>query len=167
MVGGEEVRRKVAKYGYLYIYPYKKKEENFPPKLFGEKWEERVVTQISLVLPYPPSANRIWRVARGRIVLSDEARLYRFRVAAAVMNQIGFQRSIADPVRVTIQVFPPDRKRRDIDNIFKATLDALTHAKVWNDDSQVKRVVVDMCEPEKGGSLKIGITASPLGPPCD
>lgn len=122
---------------------------------------------LSLTLPYPPSANRIWRVARGRIVLSDEARLYRFRVAAAVMNQIGFQRSIADPVRVTIQVFPPDRKRRDIDNIFKATLDALTHAKVWNDDSQVKRVVVEMCEPEKGGSLKIGITASPLGPPCD
>ena len=33
-----------------------------------------------LQLPMPPSANRIWRVCRGRIVLSEEARAYKAKV---------------------------------------------------------------------------------------
>jgi len=34
-------------------------------------------------------------------------------------------------------LFMPDRRKRDIDNTLKALLDALTHAGVWLDDSQV------------------------------
>lgn len=31
----------------------------------------------------------------------------------------------------------PDRRRRDLDNILKALFDALTHAGLWLDDSQI------------------------------
>jgi len=157
MVEGEEVRKKVLKNEYLYIYPYTKKEENFLPKRLGRKWEERVVTQISLVLPYPPSANTIWRHVKGKVLLSEKGRLYRRKVAMSVLSQIGRSEAICDPVAISILVMPPDRRRRDLDNVLKATLDALTHAKVWGDDSQVKRIEMEMQKPVKGGSLSLCI----------
>jgi crossover junction endodeoxyribonuclease RusA len=40
-------------------------------------------------------------------------------------------------VSVTIDAYPPDRRRRDLDNVLKAALDALTHCGIWADDSQV------------------------------
>jgi len=38
---------------------------------------------------------------------------------------------------MTIELCPPDRRRRDVDNFDKAILDSLTAAGVWGDDSQV------------------------------
>ena len=40
-------------------------------------------------------------------------------------------------------LYPPDARRRDIDNYNKALCDALTHAGVWEDDSQAKRMLVE------------------------
>lgn len=34
--------------------------------------------------------------------------------------------------------FPPDARRRDIDNYNKALFDALTHAGIWEDDSRAE-----------------------------
>ena len=39
-------------------------------------------------------------------------------------------------------VFPPDRRRRDIDNLPKAVLDSLEFAGVFENDSQVDRLLV-------------------------
>jgi crossover junction endodeoxyribonuclease RusA len=116
-----------------------------------------VKTIISLALPYPPSANTIWRHVKGRVLLSEKGRLYRRAVAMSVLGQVGPSKSIAGPVSVAIGVVPPDRRRRDIDNVLKATLDALTHAKVWEDDSQVKRIQIEMQSPAPGGSLSVWI----------
>ena len=38
---------------------------------------------------------------------------------------------------MTMTLFPPDKRRRDLDNAFKAPLDALAHAGVYEDDSQI------------------------------
>jgi crossover junction endodeoxyribonuclease RusA len=40
-------------------------------------------------------------------------------------------------LRVEIEVFPPDKRKRDIDNLLKSLLDSLTHAQVWKDDNQI------------------------------
>ena len=40
-------------------------------------------------------------------------------------------------------LYPPDQRRRDIDNYNKALFDALTLTGVWEDDSQVKRMLVE------------------------
>ncbi|MCV5079210.1 RusA family crossover junction endodeoxyribonuclease, partial [Escherichia coli] len=45
------------------------------------------------------------------------------------------------PASVEIVLFPPDNRIRDLDNYNKALFDALTHAGVWEDDSQVKRML--------------------------
>lgn len=36
-----------------------------------------------------------------------------------------------------IDAYPPDKRRRDLDNIFKSCLDSLQHAGVYPDDSQI------------------------------
>jgi crossover junction endodeoxyribonuclease RusA len=38
---------------------------------------------------------------------------------------------------LVIQAWLPDRRRRDLDNLLKAVQDALAHAGVYDDDSQI------------------------------
>ena len=57
-----------------------------------------------------------------------------------------------------ILLFPPDARRRDIDNYNKALFDALTHAGIWEDDSQVQRMLVEWGPKVQGGRVEISIT---------
>ncbi|WP_134871266.1 RusA family crossover junction endodeoxyribonuclease, partial [Cronobacter sakazakii] len=59
---------------------------------------------------------------------------------------------------VEITLYPPDARRRDIDNYNKALFDALTHAGVWEDDSQVKRMLVEWGPVIKKGRVEITIS---------
>jgi hypothetical protein len=50
---------------------------------------------------------------------------------------------------VTVDVHPPDRRRRDLDNALKALLDALEHGGAYRDDAQIDdlRVRRGVCVP--------------------
>jgi crossover junction endodeoxyribonuclease RusA len=61
-----------------------------------------------------------------------------------------------------MDAFPPDRRRRDLDNLPKAVLDSLAHAGVYEDDSQIDLLIIRRCDPIKGGKLKIRISELPL-----
>lgn len=73
-----------------------------------------------------------------------------------IQNPLTYTKEVA----VTITLHAPDKRIRDIDNYIKATLDALTHAGVWKDDSQVARLTVIRGKVVKGGLMKVDI--SPL-----
>ena len=88
-----------------------------------------------LSLPYPPSTNHYWRHVGPRTLISREGRRYRERVCA-LLAASGLKR-LDGRLSVTITLFVPDRRRRDIDNAQKAVLDSLAHAHVYRDDSQV------------------------------
>ena len=45
-----------------------------------------------------------------------------------------------------IQLYPPDNRRRDLDNVLKVLLDTFTIAGLYVDDSQVKRLAVEKLE---------------------
>ena len=106
------------------------------------------------VLPYPPSTNRIWRsfaLPNGgvRVILTPEARRYKQEVfwlaKAAGMNVIG------GPVSVYIRLIPPGKRSIDVDNAIKITLDALQNV-AYQNDRQVRRIVAEIGEPEKGNA---------------
>ena len=59
---------------------------------------------------------------------------------------------------VEITLYPPDARRRDIDNYNKALFDALTHAGVWEDDSQIKRMLVEWGPVAPKGRVEITIS---------
>jgi crossover junction endodeoxyribonuclease RusA len=97
---------------------------------------------IRLSLPWPPSANRIWRTPNkgplaGRTMLSADGRQYRQAVQNTVINQLGTLPQIGARLKVSLVLNPPDRRKRDIDNSAKACLDAMMHAGVYRDDSQI------------------------------
>lgn len=98
---------------------------------------------ISLVLPYPPSSNTLYPTGGdGRRHLSKVGRAYHVDVASAVLVQ--WPRDVARPLTgrlaVSIWFYPPDRRRRDVDNGVKIVHDALTRAGAWEDDHQIKEV---------------------------
>lgn len=115
---------------------------------------------ISLELPWPPSTNRIWRnvavKGKPRTLLSQEGRAYRAQVAKLVLLARA-NRQLAGRVMVDVVAQAPDRRARDLDNILKATLDALTHAGVWQDDSQIDRLLVERGSVSKPGRLLVAI----------
>lgn len=91
-----------------------------------------------IILPYPPSINHYWRHYRGRMVISRQGRTYREQVCALLATS-GSAGKPPDDGRIALAMdaFPPDRRRRDLDNIQKPVLDALEHAGVYQDDSQI------------------------------
>ena len=58
---------------------------------------------------------------------------------------------------VDITIHPPDRRRRDIDNVQKALLDALQHGGAYGDDSQIVRLTIEKGAPLDGGKTLVQI----------
>lgn len=113
-------------------------------------------TPLSFTLPYPPSNNNYYAVVRGRKVLSKKGREYRDEIAAQAKRELWPMFSKVYGLAVDIEAWMPDRRRRDLDNVLKATLDALTHASLWADDSQVDDLRIYRA-PQLGGMLKITV----------
>jgi Holliday junction resolvase RusA-like endonuclease len=60
-------------------------------------------------------------------------------------------RALDGPLEIEINLHPPDRRRRDVDNALKSLLDALQHGGAYADDSQIVRLEVTKREPVQGG----------------
>lgn len=112
---------------------------------------------MAIVLPYPPSVNGYWRTFRNRQIISKRGREYRKAVQAAV----GIPTRHTGRLAVSILLFPPDRRRRDLDNALKAALDGMAHAGLYDDDSQIDRLEVQRCAVEPPGKLFVTIRRMP------
>lgn len=122
---------------------------------------------IRLTLPWPPTINHYWKskaIGRGivKVYVAQKGRLYRDRVVSQIarMNL----EKLEGRLSVHIDAFPPDRRKRDLDNIPKCVLDSLTEAKVWKDDEQIDRLSIERREVVKGGQIDIWIDdREPIG----
>lgn len=107
-----------------------------------------------LTLPFPPSVNSYWRHNRGRTHISSEGKAYRQQVAQHVAVAAQPQQGQAR-LSVYVEVYPPDKRRRDLDNMFKAVLDALAHAGVYEDDSQIDKLSIERRPVRTAGQLVV------------
>lgn len=118
--------------------------------------------EYEVLLPWPPSTNRIWRnvVVKGKpqTLLSQEGRAFRVLAGKHCLAYGLSGKQLSGRIEVMLVAMPPDKRQRDLDNVLKATLDALTHAGVWLDDSQIDRLEICRGEIIKGGCLKVSIS---------
>ena len=119
---------------------------------------------MKLTLPFPPSVNSYWRAPskgplKGRHLVSETGRKFQQAARAAIIEQLrAVPRPSSDLAEVHIVLYPPDERRRDIDNYNKALFDALTLTGVWEDDSQVKRMLVEWGPVVPKGKVEMTIT---------
>ncbi|GAB6184581.1 RusA family crossover junction endodeoxyribonuclease [Thermopirellula anaerolimosa] len=114
---------------------------------------------LTVELSYPPSVNHYWRRVGPRTLISRQGRAYRRDVATAVrrIDHAADRLPLTGPLRVEVSLYPPDRRRRDLDNALKALLDALQHAGVYPDDSLIEQLSVEKRDVVKGGKAVVTI----------
>ena len=122
---------------------------------------------LTVTLAYPPSTNRLVRMANGIAYKPKAVRewtkdaAYRLRVAGA---------SILDgPVAVGVLLHPkqtkrgaPHKRRIDLDNAIKATLDACQGV-VFIDDQQVVRLSAALAPAKPDGGLTVTVAPAEDG----
>lgn len=126
---------------------------------------------LTLELPLPPSVNHYWQSAVGRkvvvtrygrtqksfvrVFLSEAALKFRHSVIKTVAHLE--LKPITGRVMIEVTHYPKTKAKIDIDNLQKGLNDALTHAGVWLDDSQIDKLIVTRGEVIKGGLCKVDI----------
>ena len=106
-----------------------------------------------ITLPYPPSVNHYWRHIGTKVLVSREGREFRETVGLAC-RVLRVQQATGD-LSIEIEVYPPDRRRRDLDNILKGLLDALQHGGAYEDDSQIVKLTVIKRAVTSGGRVVV------------
>ena len=107
-----------------------------------------------LNLPFPPSMNTYWRNFRGRTILSPAGRKFKEDVADYVAEYRVPKLGEAK-LRISMVLFPRDKRKIDIDNRIKCVLDALQDAGVFDDDFQVDELSIVRGKPIKGGAIRV------------
>lgn len=117
----------------------------------------KTVVMIRFDMPYPPSINHYYvRTQRGTAV-GPKGKSYR-RDVSLLLTPYKHKFKAEDRLSVTINVFPPDKRKRDLDNLFKVVLDSLQESNIIHDDNQIDILTIIRRDVSKGGHLSLWIT---------
>lgn len=110
---------------------------------------------VHFILPWPPSGNHGTKHANGAHYLTEEHKQYREDVARAVSQQ----RVQPVPGRLSVKLlcFPPDNRRRDLDNLAKVALDAIQHAGIYADDGAIDELYLKREQPRMYGYVHVHV----------
>lgn len=125
---------------------------------------------IELELPWPPSVNHYKKIGRtvmtksGKMyqsrINSPETKLFYYEVWLKIKSWNAINRKNL-PLRSTISMetylYPPDKRKRDIDNPIKALLDSLVKAGLIYDDSLVSRLLIERMDIIDQGKVVVRI----------
>ena len=62
-----------------------------------------------------------------------------------------------DRLSISIYAHPPDKRRRDLDNLLKVLLDSLQATGLFNDDSQFDLIYIERKTQAKNGYIVVSI----------
>lgn len=109
---------------------------------------------LNLTIPFPPSVNTYWGFKGSRRFLTSRATLFKGFVKTEFVRS-GHEGFANKRLQITLELYPPDKRVRDIDNVVKSTLDALCQCGVFDDDGQIDVLHVERKNVIKWGAAKI------------
>ena len=115
--------------------------------------------EVRLSLPYPVSANRMYRAGKGRVYKSDAYKTWQAEAHVAWLqqkNQLSVKR-VDGRYLLLLEATPPDQRNRDIDNLVKSVSDFLQAVGVISNDHLSKRIILDWTDDP---SAKAGVVAT-------
>lgn len=112
---------------------------------------------VILTLPWPPTVNTYYRHVGPRVLISKDGRKYRENVKNSVFahRPLNLWDTLTGRLSVEIVANPPDRRKRDLDNLLKGLLDSLQHAGIYQDDSQIDKLSIKRSAVSPGGSIYV------------
>lgn len=103
----------------------------------------------------PPSTNTYYRNFRGHMVLSKKGREFKKTIAESC-GKLKFTK-IKGPIKVDLSIRFGDKRKRDLDNYFKAIFDALKDV-LYEDDVMIEEIHATKqigCKKDPGFTLEI------------
>lgn len=116
---------------------------------------EQEPKEIRITLPLAPSVNNVW-VGRGLgkgYALKPHVKRYREEVRL-IWLQSG-RPHLEGRLYMRIDVFTRDKRKRDLDNFGKATLDSMQKAGFFDDDEQIDELHIIRRGIQPPGALQI------------
>lgn len=92
---------------------------------------------MTLLLPYPPSVNRLWRFSGPRMYRTKVYAEWADEASRILRSQNTPAKPIDYPIAMELAVGRPDKRKRDIDNVNKAVLDLLEAIEVVENDHYI------------------------------
>jgi crossover junction endodeoxyribonuclease RusA len=92
---------------------------------------------------FPPSTNNLWMPIKGRgLVKTKEYRAWQDANTWIIRQQIGLER-IEGQFEIHFIFERPDRRKRDLDNLIKSSLDCIVNARVVHDDHLCQKLTAE------------------------
>ena len=108
-------------------------------------------------LPFPMSVNRMYRSVNNRMLLSKDGRVFKANMTQAMLDNVTGAIEFGRRLRVHLLVRPPDRRKRDLDNLLKPMLDCLQAADIIEDDAHIDLLTIERHSAVKGGWASVTI----------
>lgn len=89
------------------------------------------MTLRSVHLPYPPSTNALWRYTKRGVYRTAKYVKY---ISDCKVLHMHPGPPLDAPVRMEILAHPPDKRKRDLDNLSKCLCDLAIHLRLIEDD---------------------------------
>ncbi len=96
---------------------------------------------IRLELPLAPSANAIFRAGRGRVYKTNIYKQWLEECSWMIKTQT--KESVPRDYILQVVAKRPDKRRRDLDNLLKATSDLLVRTGIVSDDNFCRAIVAE------------------------
>lgn len=118
---------------------------------------------LEFTIPYPPSVNKYWKPRQPTSYSSKRfyvnPKVIKFKHEVALIKIIHkIQKIPKEKLLLELQIYPPDKRKRDTDNLGKAICDALQDAGIFDDDFQVEILLMQRNEVLKPGKVDVKIS---------
>jgi|SRR5580698_6410236 Holliday junction resolvase RusA-like endonuclease len=112
---------------------------------------------MELILPWPPTVNHYKKIGGTRItkkgksyqarVNTSETKVFYYEVWLK-LRHLKLESFKNARLSVEIRLYADSHRKMDIDNRVKVLLDALQKGNLYDDDSQIDRLLITRCNPE-------------------